>query len=48
MIIMGVALVIIAALVQFAIMSVPAALFTVGGVLVLIGLLQGDVVVPRR
>lgn len=48
MVIVGIALMIVAALVHFAVMSVQAALFTVGGVLLLIGILEGGFVVPRR
>lgn len=48
LIVIGIALIAVAALVQFAVMSVPAALLTVGGILIVIGLLQGDIVVPRR
>lgn len=48
MVILGVVLIVLAGLVQFAILSLPAALFTVGVILVLVGLLQNDVIVPRR
>lgn len=48
MIILGIVLVALAGLIHFAILSAPAAFFTVGVVLILLGLLQRDVFLPPR